>query len=70
MTVEKEFAKHVAKTFKAVAVRGGKALCGWTEVIREAFLEEVGLESSIAGQEELGGQGGIHSREGKYFEQR
>lgn len=28
----------------------------WTEVIREDFLEEVGFESSTAGQERLGGQ--------------
>lgn len=39
-------------------------------MIREAFLEDVGFESSIAGQEGFGGQGRIHSREGKYFEQR
>ena len=39
-------------------------------MIRGAFREEVGLESSTAGQEGLDKQGGIHSRDGKYFKQR
>ena len=38
-------------------------------MIWEAFLEEVGLESSIAGQG-LDKHVRIHSRNGKYFEQR